>query len=1116
MRQPVKTAALKFHKSQPRKYKLFILAFTLFTLFSPIYLWAAPFSDYFQFVQPDGEQLTLWGEGDEFHAVFETTKGYTVVFNPQKQAYFYAKRSTDGKSLISTGVKAHKSIPPGLARHIRMDKDAVIAAARARQKKWDAETGLSRRWAQLKSQTLGTPLAPDGADVLPAPPGTTTIGTKVGLTLLIDFPDAPATINQTDIEAYLNGDSYTGYGNNGSVKQYFSDVSGARLSYTNVVTIYVRMAQPKSYYNDTSIPENAGVQGRSLINDALDILKARSDYNSMILPTFNSLSTDGSEIVLALNVLFAGLHSGVWSSGLWPHSWVLARPVELGNGKSVYRYQITNIGTSLQLGTFAHENGHLLCGFPDLYDYDYDSTGGAGVFSLMGSGGYGANPVQVDAYLKLAAGWATVTDLDSSSNLSGTLVAAPGCGYDHFYRYRRPGIATEYFLLENRQQTGRDSNLPGSGIAVWHVDELGNRDNQSMAPNSTHQNYELTLVQADNQWHFQSYFNDGDEFDLYYQGNIAAAYSNRLDDSSSPDTHWWDGSSSMMDLNSFSTSSMAMTFNIRTGECSRVYYLDNDEDGFGSPDYSTNACEPPVCYVINNDDCDDSSPAVHPGEDEVVADGIDQDCDGGDLCFVDADNDGYRPDDTSTVASTNLECTDSGEAAAADPIGDCDDSSPAVHPGAVDTPGDDIDDNCSGEVACYADADSDLYGAGAGEESSFTATNGLADTPGACASNDVDLYDDTNTDCDDSSPAVHPGANETAADGIDQDCDGDELCFVDADNDGYRPDGTSTVASADLTCTGSGEAAAADPIGDCDDSSPAVHPDANETVADGIDQDCDGGELCFVDADNDSYHTGSTVISSDPDCTDSGEAQSSDPIGDCDDSSPAVHPGANETAADGIDQDCDGDELCFVDADNDGYRPDSTSTVASPNLTCTGSGEAVAADPIGDCDDSSPAVHPGANEICSDNIDNDCLNGDLICQESSDNDNDGLSYGQEVNIYLSNPHNSDTDGDGLADGIEFLYWETDWNADPDGDLLINLLDPDSDNDGLKDGMEVIILGTDPALIDTDGNGIQDANEDTDGDGLINAKEIYCGSDPSDPGSQCIKSLPWLLLLLDQE
>jgi hypothetical protein len=159
-------------------------------------------------------------------------------------------------------------------------------------------------------------------------------------------------------------------------------------------------------------------------------------------------------------------------------------------------------------------------------------------------------------------------------------------------------------------------------------------------------------------------------------------------------------------------------------------------------------------------------------------------------------------------------------------------------------------------------------------------------------------------------------------------------------------------------------------------------------------------------------------------------------------------------------------------------------------------------------------VNPGATEVCSDNIDNDCLNGDLICQDNSDYDNDGLSYGEEVNIYLSNPHNSDTDDDMLDDGIEVTYWGADWNANPDGDLLVNLLDPDSDNDGLNDGFEVNILGTDPALIDTDTNGIPDGDEDYDGDGFTNAEEVQCGSDPVDSSSRCARGLPWLMLLLD--
>jgi divalent metal cation (Fe/Co/Zn/Cd) transporter len=49
----------------------------------------------------------------------------------------------------------------------------------------------------------------------------------------------------------------------------------------------------------------------------------------------------------------------------------------------------------------------MLCDFPDLYDYDYDSTGGAGDFSLMGYGGYGTNPTQVDAYNSLKDGAAS-------------------------------------------------------------------------------------------------------------------------------------------------------------------------------------------------------------------------------------------------------------------------------------------------------------------------------------------------------------------------------------------------------------------------------------------------------------------------------------------------------------------------------------------------------------------------------------------------------------------------------------------------------------------------------------------------------------------------------------
>jgi hypothetical protein len=78
-------------------------------------------------------------------------------------------------------------------------------------------------------------------------------------------------------------------------------------------------------------------------------------------------------------------------------------------------------------------------------------------------------------------------------------------------------------------------------------------------PNSDHANYEVTLVQADNQWHFEYNVNAGDAQDLYYFGNTAPGYSNGLDNNSGPNSHWWDGNFSGLKLSDFSASATTMT-----------------------------------------------------------------------------------------------------------------------------------------------------------------------------------------------------------------------------------------------------------------------------------------------------------------------------------------------------------------------------------------------------------------------------------------------------------------------------------------------------------------------------------------------------------------------------
>lgn len=266
----------------------------------------------------------------------------------------------------------------------------------------------------------------------------------------------------------------------------------------------------------------------------------------------------------------------------------------------------------------------------------------------------------------------------------------------------------------------------------------------------------------------------------------------------------------------------------------------------------------------------------------------------------------------------------------------------------------------------------------------------------------------TELDCDDTDAAIHPGAAEIPADGIDQDCDGGELCWGDLDEDGFVGDQASVV-SEDLDCDDPGEVGSAGG-GDCEDADPAVNPGAEELPGDERDQDCDGAELCLADADGDGYSAiSTTVVSGDLDCRDPGEALAADPGGDCDDHVASVHPGAIEVPADGVDQDCDGLETCYEDADQDGYG--SGQELLSEDPDCHDPGELDAGAPLDDCDDADPEVHPMAADECGDGVDSDC---DGVGGPDSDEDGDGWTWTQEQHAGTSDC-NVDTDGDGVWD-----------------------------------------------------------------------------------------------------
>lgn len=126
-----------------------------------------------------------------------------------------------------------------------------------------------------------------------------------------------------------------------------------------------------------------------------------------------------------------------------------------------------------------------------------------------------------------------------------------------------------------------------------------------------------------------------------------------------------------------------------------TWYHDSDGDGYGLNTDSVQAPEAPPDYVRLSCDCDETNPAINPGATEICGNGIDDDCDGSvDECrtyYLDADGDSYGTNDVTVIAISRPSGYDSDG-------GDCNDSDPAINPRATEVCGNDVDENCNGQL----------------------------------------------------------------------------------------------------------------------------------------------------------------------------------------------------------------------------------------------------------------------------------------------------------------------------------------------------------------------------------------------------------------------------------
>ncbi len=396
-----------------------------------------------------------------------------------------------------------------------------------------------------------------------------------------------------------------------------------------------------------------------------------------------------------------------------------------------------------------------------------------------------------------------------------------------------------------------------------------------------------------------------------------------------------------------------------------VWYADVDVDGFGDAGNTLTQCQQPSGHVLDDSDCDDGDSTLNPDTVWYADVDVDGFGDAGDMLTQCLQPSGYIVDDS-----------------------DCDDGDANSYPGAFDVFDDGIDQDCDGVDATGLTGDEleigdliitemmvDTYIGGADEW--FEVYNTTSET--------IDLFglyiEDNNVNnrrqipdhveilpnsyfvfVSNDDPQSNGGFDWSNIPHYDYPSirfnnDGDDIALV-------YDDGSSQLVLFELVYTDSGAT-------DFHYGRGVSAIVDDESIVSNNDSDlwCSSRTLYHTNTDDDTDYYGTPGSSNDV-CDDDGDSHFYyvDGSGDCDDGDATIFPGATEMSDDGVDQDCDGFELCIVDSDGDGFGNSAGTLGNSSVLTCDGSGFSQNSD---DCDDDDHTVYPWAPET-TDTTDHNC------------------------------------------------------------------------------------------------------------------------------------------------
>jgi M6 family metalloprotease-like protein len=399
----------------------------------------------------------------------ETRDGYTILRNQVTGFWDYAVLSVTGE-LIPSGWIVGIHPPAGLVKHLR-----------------DGLKSLNR----LQETSLFPLIDVDIPSSLKA------------LVILVEFKNRKLVDSKpADWEERFFGDS-------SSVNDYFAEVSFGAFDLVpadekfgtkndGIVKVKLNMKHPNT-------KGTIGVKNRKTTKKALQAANKYVDYSKLDLNDDGAISVDEA-IFIIVCAGYEGSYGGgnAKTPNVWGHKWslfgsqsapkldgVLVADYRSNGGytqfgewhqlKSGAQVDAQAAGHMATIGIMCHEVGHDMGRLPDLYDTD-GSSEGIGNWGLMGSGSwngseyFGDSPSHLMGWSRYFLGWVTPKKYNKISKIFTIKNIEENIKSSLYLLGVNPGDAEydgdgEYFLIENRQLVGYDSELPGSGLLIWHIDE---------------------------------------------------------------------------------------------------------------------------------------------------------------------------------------------------------------------------------------------------------------------------------------------------------------------------------------------------------------------------------------------------------------------------------------------------------------------------------------------------------------------------------------------------------------------------------------------------------------------------------------------------------------------